>query len=242
MNPNLVNPTPVTPATPVAPAPVVKQSNNNALKIAVAFSIAVAMCGLGFGIFGMTKASQNKVDLSDIEVQVKTETGETTTVKTPEVTTNSDNKQVITIPQAQAQAATPEDLNHYIYIAQWGIKIKFPSTMTVTGYRYSLATVPSIGVFAQNCAENACQYMPDFANPAVSNSPLGAISRVDTTSSIEIDTGLLGTKIVSLGNYDYYYSGPQVVYSTDATEITMETETVQLLKEALTNTANYSEI
>ena len=237
MDANAVNPTPMTPAAPVAPMQAAKTSNG--ARIAVIISVAVAICGLGFGIFGMTKASEKKVDLSDLEVQVKTETGETTTIKAPEVTTTDNDKQVITIPQNQV--SKPENLDKYIYIAQWGIKIKMPDTLTVTGYDYEFGTKSSVGIYTQLSCNGGCQDMPEFANPRISNSPLGAITRIEYPVPGE-DGEILATKVTTINGYDYYYSGPQAVYSENQDEINKEVETVTKLKEALTNPSNYSEI
>lgn len=234
MDANAVNPTPMTPAAPVAPIQAAKTSNG--AKIAVIISVAVAICGLGFGIFGMTKASEKKVDLSDLEVQVKTETGETTTIKTPEVTTADNNKQVITIPQNQV--SKPENLDKYIYIAQWGIKIKLPDSLNITGYRYDIKWGSHLSIYAQNCG-SGCQYLPDFANSEVNPSGQAGVERASSNDTEE-KVGV--SKIVTIAGYDYYYAHPHDVYSTDADKQSMETETVNLLSEALRNPDNYSEI
>lgn len=47
-----------------------KQNSNNGLKIATAIACIVAVCGIGFGVYGMIQSSQKDNQISDLKAQV----------------------------------------------------------------------------------------------------------------------------------------------------------------------------
>lgn len=56
---------------PVAPMIENKQKNGTGLKIATAIACVVAVCGIGFGVYGMMQSFQKDNRVSDLEVQIK---------------------------------------------------------------------------------------------------------------------------------------------------------------------------
>ena len=59
-----------TPVTPVAPVVENKQKGGNGLKIATAIACVVAVCGIGFGVYGMMQSAQRDSQISDLKVEV----------------------------------------------------------------------------------------------------------------------------------------------------------------------------
>ncbi|MBR3172881.1 hypothetical protein IKF21_03185 [Candidatus Saccharibacteria bacterium] len=55
---------------PVAPMVENKQKSGNGLKIAAAIACIVAVCGIGFGIYGMIQSSQKDTQISDLKVEI----------------------------------------------------------------------------------------------------------------------------------------------------------------------------
>ena len=57
----------------VTMSPVVenKQNGGNGLKIATAIACVAAVCGIGFGIYGMIQSSQKDSQISDLQTQSK---------------------------------------------------------------------------------------------------------------------------------------------------------------------------
>ena len=55
---------------PVAPVVENKQKSGNGLKIATAIACIVAVCGIGFGVYGMMQSSQKDSQISDLKTQV----------------------------------------------------------------------------------------------------------------------------------------------------------------------------
>ena len=82
---------------PVAPMAENKQKSGNGLKIATAIACVVAVCGIGFGVYGMMQSSQKDSQISDLKVQIKEDDGTITTIETPEIETTTDNGTTVTI-------------------------------------------------------------------------------------------------------------------------------------------------
>ena len=74
-----------------------KQSNGKGLKIATAIASVVAVCGIGFGVYGMIQGSQKDNQISDLKVQIKEDDGTITTIETPEIETNTSDGTTVTI-------------------------------------------------------------------------------------------------------------------------------------------------
>lgn len=60
-----------------------KQGNGKGLKIATIVASVVAVCGIGFGIYGMVQSSQKDNQISDLKVQINN-SATANTVNTPE--------------------------------------------------------------------------------------------------------------------------------------------------------------
>jgi len=85
--------------TETSMTPVVEkgQKNGNGLKIATAVACVVAVCGIGFGIYGMMQSTQKDRQISDLKVQIKEDDGTTTVIEAPEIETTTNDGTVITI-------------------------------------------------------------------------------------------------------------------------------------------------
>lgn len=56
---------------PIVPVVDKKQKNGNGLKIATAIACIVAVCGIGFGVYGMIQNSQKDNQISSLNSQIK---------------------------------------------------------------------------------------------------------------------------------------------------------------------------
>lgn len=56
---------------PVTPMVENKQKGGNGLKIATAIACVVAVCGVGFGVYGMMQSLQKDKQVSDLKVQIE---------------------------------------------------------------------------------------------------------------------------------------------------------------------------
>lgn len=62
--------------TPVAPVVDNKQRSGNGLKIATAIACVVAVCGIGFGVYGMMQIFDKDSRISELEAQIKEKSSE----------------------------------------------------------------------------------------------------------------------------------------------------------------------
>ena len=79
-----------------------KQNNGKGLKIAIIVTSILAVCGIGFGVYGMMQSMKKDSQISDLKVQVKNSDGTTTTIEAPEIkTTTEDGTTVVITETAQ---------------------------------------------------------------------------------------------------------------------------------------------
>ncbi|MBR2803407.1 hypothetical protein IKE19_02455 [Candidatus Saccharibacteria bacterium] len=58
------------PVMPVAPVAENKQKGGNGLKITTAIACIVAICGIGFGVYGMMQSYEKDSQISDLKVEI----------------------------------------------------------------------------------------------------------------------------------------------------------------------------
>lgn len=84
-------------SVPVAPVVENKQKGGNGLKIATVIACVVAICGIGFGVYGMIQSSQKDNQISDLKVQIEDSNGKVTTLETEKIETTDENGTTVTI-------------------------------------------------------------------------------------------------------------------------------------------------
>ncbi len=119
---------------PIVPVVDNKQKSGNSLKIATAIACIVAVCGIGFGIYGMIQNSQKDNQISDLKVQIKDADGTVTTIEAPEIKTTTDDGTTVTITDTAKVSGGPYIENGYFYVPKWGVKFKLSDNLTNYGY------------------------------------------------------------------------------------------------------------
>ena len=79
---------------PITPVAYNKQNSGNGLKIATAIACVVAVCGVGFGVYGMIQSSQKDSQISDLKVQVENKDGTITELETDKIEMNNDTNTI----------------------------------------------------------------------------------------------------------------------------------------------------
>ena len=105
-------------------APVVennKQNSGNGLKIATAIACIVAVCGIGFGVYGIIQSSQKDSQISTLNSEI---TGLKQSVEELENT----------ITDMNTNNTTPETNKSEIVINDWKLKIKIPESISMVSY------------------------------------------------------------------------------------------------------------
>ena len=208
-------------------APVVdnKQKSGNVLKIVTAIACIVAVCGIGFGVHGIVQSTQKDGQISDLKVQIKEDDGTITTIKTPEIENTPNGGTTITITDSTMINENTED---YIYVGEWGVKIKIPENLKGISYIYDNHSHLNLCVSG---IANGGQYAPEFADIRKNTNGLGCIMQYFDNELTEEQK-----QTASFSNDDFYlvYSHPQAVYSTDKDEQDWEVESTNLIQEMLT--------
>ena len=75
---------------PVAPVVENKQKSGNGLKIATVVACVVAICGIGFGVYGMIQSSQKDSQISDLKIQVESKDGTIAELETDKTVIDND--------------------------------------------------------------------------------------------------------------------------------------------------------
>ena len=104
---------------PVMPTVENKQKNGNGFKLATIIACIVAVCGIGFGIYGMMQGSEkdNQILSLNSEVAKLKQTVEelkNSVVDTDDITTETDSTNIV--------------------IDDWGLKIKIPESVSIVSY------------------------------------------------------------------------------------------------------------
>lgn len=110
--------------TGVSVTPVVenKQKGGNGLKIATVAACVIAVCGIGFGVYGMIQGSDKDNQISDLKTQVNNLNNKISLLENDDASSGS------TINGSGDNSTTVVDNSSedYIFVGEWGFKIKKP--------------------------------------------------------------------------------------------------------------------
>ena len=98
-----------------------RQSNINGWKIATVIASIVAVCGIGFGVYGVMQSSQKDNRISALNSEI---TGLKQSIEELENT----------ITDIKTNNTTPETNKSDIIINDWKLKIKIPDSISVVSY------------------------------------------------------------------------------------------------------------
>ncbi len=206
-------------STQVVPAP---KKKNSAMALVIILLLLIAAGGVGFGVWAMMDGNARE------ETAKKQCSSSSTSIINCDVdSTNTDNVSV--------------DTKEYIYIGEWGLKIKIPDTLSYVSYKFNNFGdgVANLGVRATTGSGE----LPDFANPLKNSEVLGYVSRIKKDTYNEMQEGVCGwdsNLVFSDGDYNYCVSLSQAYYSTSAEELELEKQARTTIGEMLGNAENYS--
>ncbi len=185
----------------------------------------------------LNKNSSNLVNLKDLKVEVTNSDGSKTTLETPEIKTTDSNGATITISDSNKENIKTED---YIYVGEWGIKIKIPSSLKNVAYIYD--NYGNLCVNGVKYLEGGIHYAPAFS--MIEENWLACVSR-GTGENYNPDDGWWrdpSQATTSLDGYYYWVQSSQFVYSIDDSEMEWESQSRGLVMEMLSTPENYSKI
>lgn len=233
-----VGPTkPVNPAAPVKPAapaggptfdngPSVvdgKGSKKTGWILAVVLLLIVAIGGVGFGVWAMMDGNAQKDALNSQISSLKQQN-------------NSLQEQ---LDNSDINVDGDEGTADYIYVGEWGLKIKIPEELKWVGYQYITnggdETCDEISVTG---AIDKDGQTPDFVRTIINSDASFQGSIMRCTGDVEIRYYSAGVDLND--EYEYYYNIKQSALSESQRE--WDSESTNLIQEMLINPENYSEI
>lgn len=81
-----------------------RQKNGNGYRIAVAITSVLAVCGIGFGVYGMIQSRKKDSQISDLKVLIQDSNGTVTTAETPKIKTTTEDGTTVTLTDTVADA------------------------------------------------------------------------------------------------------------------------------------------
>ena len=130
------------------------QNNGKGWKIATVIASVVAVCGIGFGIYGIVQGSQKDSQIANLKVQIEQKDEALAAIETPEIDITNNCETTAPIADASEVGSGPYIKNGVFYVPEWGLKFNIPSDLVNYGYSvdYDEAhvgyTQPSIGFTA----------------------------------------------------------------------------------------------
>ena len=124
----------------------------------------------------------------------------------------------------------------YIYLKDWGLKIKIITGLTNVSYNYMTDDYTEVLIWGSTKNKDI-NFAPDFAKQTKNSTPLGSVVRVP-----RYERAAAGRLIWYDDYYNFYYQGPSGVPEVSEDEMSWWVESYLLIKEMLTNADNYSSI
>lgn len=135
--------------------------------------VIITVAGVGFGIFGMVTGTNKTNDARELEVRLEQKDEALKRLEERSgMTVEVEDKDEISETVVDVVAA-----KDYIYIGEWGIKIKVPENLHSVSYVF-YGGKNLLYVSGVVCGNGRCQYYPAFMENTVgSGTGLGALSR-----------------------------------------------------------------
>ncbi|MBR3232959.1 hypothetical protein IKF74_01605 [Candidatus Saccharibacteria bacterium] len=218
--------------------PLKPEKSGKGLKAGMAICAILALGGIGFGIYEMSQVKTAKQQIADLKIEVKKDDGSTTTIETDKIEVKEADKTVVITDSANA-----ENTKEYIYIGEWGIKIKIPENLTF--YRYTYTPYSGTKVIGTDGSEiqtstlciSAATKGHEPETPSFVNSCMYALNK--NIGQADEGSGAFWQYTVPSG--EFYYVGPQAMLGDEAQK-DWEVESVNAIKNWLSDEANRSAI
>ena len=228
------------PSESAAPMAASKQKNGGGLKAFAAIASIVALAGIGFGVYGMIQANNASEKNKDLKIQVTNADGTVSTIEADKIEVkDGDNVAVVTEP------VKTENADRYIYVSNWGLKIKLDDNMEFATYIYNYDRSDLYSVIYVSGAPKNNQIVPSYTDLNNCKLGLGAVSSVGV-DRYEVDKAnykegdaYIREPFMTRDGYAYFYSHPQAICSDDKDG---EVKMASYIENMLSNPENYSAI
>lgn len=198
--------------------------------IGMVFLALFAAGGIGFGVWAYLTKNQESETLNNQITTLKDQNSDLL----DKLGEEGDETTIIDIDTESAV-----DTADYIYIGEWGLKIKIPKELKWVGYQYltdnNEAACKKIDVTGAIAKEGQ---VPDFVR-TITNYEISFQGSV-TRCPKNVDVRYYSDSFSLNDEYNYYYHIKQSALSEKQRD--WDTESVDLIQKMLTNTENYSKI
>lgn len=218
------------------------KKKSHAMLYGMIFLAILAVAGIGFGVWAMldgnSRAQKKDEQISQLQSQL---------AEKSEVVVDDDTTVVDDVDDGGGTTSTSVvNTADYIYVGEWGIKIKIPEGLNRVSYEFKQHGDDQTEGTTVAVSGTVGDGLPDFANIYKNISSLGTVSRVLKNAYENYnfpdemrECGYEGL-VFSDDKYNYCYGHPQSVYSTVENEQALETESVTVIQQMLNNKENYS--
>jgi hypothetical protein len=181
---------------------------------------------------------------NNIAVAPTTNTSATTTTTIPSAISDSgacqdwfkilpDGSEVkMSDPNCKEKTDIPEQVSPNLVIKEWGVQFEKPANMDDLQYEISKNDRDTVFFITQKLINLDKSTGGKYCT--VSQGPIGALSRVQNFDSYKQDGRYIPTSI-QIGNYFYFFTGPQATCSDNKQVQTLESEQISSLTNAISN-------
>ena len=201
-----------------------KKKGGSGMVIGLILCLLLAVGGIGFGVWMMMDGNTQKDALNQQISALKKQ--------------NNELQEKI----SDLDVSSDVDSADYIYVGEWGLKFKIPEGLEKISYLvdYRVSEQYENYLYINGVAGNY-EGTPSFLNTSVEEYWLGCLHRLVQGEEPELKASM-GTLVTTIDGFEYYYGGPQASKSKDGQDLDLESETVNLIRQMLTNPENYSKI
>lgn len=218
-------------ANGMAPTGVSKKKGNKGMLIGMIILAILAAGGIGFGTWawmtGFSKGMKNEEEIMTLRAELKSaqEALDNTTAAEEDVEVD-----------AEVGGNENVDTADYIYVGEWGLKIKKPKDLGIVNYSFSGGDTYGDYLNLSGAKEKIDGAIPKFANLDMY---VGSIVKSSSDDGFYPYGELVYTD--SAGG-KYYYEGANGVPNLSTDEIPLWEEVKSIVKNTLTSPDNFSEI
>lgn len=126
-----------------------------------------------------------------------------------------------------------QPLHQFIYLHDWQLRLKLPADLVNISYVFNQGPDSSV---CFNAVQKGSSYFPSFADVKQNPGGMGCLVKVPTSKgATNTETNLsYGEKILTRGEYNYFYAPPAKLFSKETSEQNLEAASVKMLKKMLT--------
>ena len=194
----------------------------------------LAIGGIGFGVWAMMDGNAQK---TKFEEQISTMRQ---TINELQGKLNKDTDSDVSIDINTD--ANDADVTDYIYVGEWGLKIRVPEGLESISYLFDYRASEQYEDYLYiNGVVEGYDGIPSFLNTSIKEHWLGCLHRLAQGEEPALRASM-GTLVTTIDGSEYYYGGPQAIESENEQDRDLESKTVDLIRQMLTNPENYLKI